>query len=99
MEIKINRDLNSYKSKDIGMFSLQEAGYITVALAVSGVALWAEKQIFGEFWVITVLFTAVPILAPCFLKIKGHKLINYIKLINKPQVYKKKSKKIEGNER
>ena len=39
MEIKISQDLRKFKTKDIGNFSLKEAGYITLALG-SGFAVY-----------------------------------------------------------
>lgn len=39
MEIRISQDLRKFKTKDIGNFSLKEAGYITLAIG-SGFAVY-----------------------------------------------------------
>lgn len=46
MEIKISQDLRKFKTKDIGNFSLKEAGYITLAI---GSAFTVYKLTEGSF--------------------------------------------------
>lgn len=91
MEIKINKDLNSYKSKDVaGRFSLKEVGVGVLSGAIAGFFIFALWKVTGEIYPLAFGIVALPIMFLSLGKIQGHSTIAWLKLLKKPLIYKKR---------
>lgn len=78
MEIKISQDIRKFKTKDIAMFSLKEAGFIAGALIIGYVAHFMLKlslEITG--------LCMIPVLAIGFVKPFGLSLPKFLGIISK----------------
>ncbi len=80
MEIPINRDLRKFKTKDIGMFTFKEAGFVALALVIVYGVYAIQRWVFHideVSYELCALF-AIPVLAFGFFKIKGLTLKQYL---------------------
>jgi len=85
MEIKINQDIRSYKAKDIGNFSLREAGFIALGLALAGITYYFTKIL--ELAIIPMAL----VLVVGFIKPFGMTFIQFLRTVGRdavrPKVY------------
>ena len=47
MEIIINKDIRKVKTKDLGMFSFKEAGFLALAVGLGAGIFFLEKKVLG----------------------------------------------------
>ena len=94
MEIKINKDISKYKTKDVFIFSMGEFVYVVIAvvLGYGGKVLTnlvIDNNDISLF--VGVALASIPILLG-FYKPKGYKAIDYIRLVWLPSMTTSKEK-------
>lgn len=82
MEIPINKDLRNFKTKDIGNFTLKEAGFIALAGIAAIISYKLQKTAFGEIKSpLLMLLPAVPFIILGFLKPFGLSFTTFMQTI------------------
>ena len=89
MEIKINKDISKYKTKDFFIFSMNEAVYVIVAVILFLGGRFLIGGMFPEnddVGLAVGFVLSVPPIVLGFYKPKGYKFIDYVRLVWIPSI-------------
>lgn len=83
MELKISKDIRTFKTKDVGMFSFKEAGYIAVAGILAYGGYIVEKNVLNFEEINVFLLVPLPLIVLCvgFLKPFGLTFPQFVRTV------------------
>ena len=102
MEVMINRDIREYAVKDVGPFTLKQAGCLAIAAVCGYGVFFLEKHFLGltsvnEFQIISILIAALPGIAFGFIRPYKLSLWQYLRTIMFENILSPKIRKYESD--